>query len=186
MRKMMTTRTGCVVVSSNLHGDNRGSFTVVQDSEMQDVIRELGSRPILFKQTNVSRSHKNVVRGMHFQIKNPQGKLIRVLNGRVIDAVIDLRGGSGTYGQVEVFDLNYDAGAVYIPPGFAHGFWAQEDNTIFHYMCTEEYDAKSDGGINPMDASLDLPWIGKDGLIVSEKDLRLPKLSEERYMFGDV
>jgi dTDP-4-dehydrorhamnose 3,5-epimerase len=133
-----------------------------------------------FQQVNLSYSDPGVVRGLHFQTKNPQGKLIGVIAGHVIDVVVDLRIGSPTYGILESFELREMNQMVFVPEGFAHGFWAV-DKSYFYYQCTTEYNAGSDGGINPMDNDLDLPWsahIGKGDLLVTPKDIALPYLKD--------
>jgi len=151
--------------------DIRGSFTELYKRSDMDFLPS-------FKQVNMSVSEKDMVRGLHFQKHNPQGKLIRVLSGYVTDVAMDLRKGSPTYGQVDTFELKPDGISVYIPPGFAHGFWSKKDSTRFLYMCTEEWDKESDGGIDPSDASLGLPWGDLDRIGVSMKDLNLPKLKD--------
>lgn len=145
---------------------------------------ERGSFQELFKgdwakQGNLSRSKKNVVRGLHFQRNKPQGKLVQVIHGTVVDVVVDVREKSKNFGKVESFVLTpYIDFALFIPPGFAHGFWVLSDLAIFHYVCSEEYSAPDDSGINPLDDNLNLPWRGHGGLILSEKDKKLPKLSD--------
>lgn len=145
---------------------------------------ERGSFQELFKgdwakQGNLSRSKKNVVRGLHFQRNKAQGKLVQVIHGTVVDVVVDVREKSQNFGKVESFILTPNTDfALFIPAGFAHGFWVLSDVAIFHYVCTEEYSAKDDSGISPLDDNLNLPWKGQSGLILSEKDRSLPKLSE--------
>lgn len=163
MSDVLISETGCRVIKTCVYSDNRGYFTELYRSDM-----------ILprFKQDNVSFSRAGVVRGMHFQKNNPQGKLVRVLSGFVIDVAIDLRVDSKSFGHAEQFILKPDTISVYIPPGFAHGFWAKEDS-VFHYKCTEFYDPQSDGGINPLDDHFDFPWVDEP-VIISDKDRQLP------------
>lgn len=131
-----------------------------------------------FVQDNQSFSHKGVVRGLHFQTGvHAQGKLVRVIQGRVIDIALDIRPDSPTFGQYELFDLDAKNGhMVYIPEGFAHGFVAVEDS-IFHYKCTGNYCKEAEAGIHWNDPSLQIPW-GIDNPIVSPKDQILPAFQE--------
>lgn len=160
-------KTGCLTIPVKKYEDERGYFTeVFKQSQMEP----------RFYQDNLSYSYENVVRGMHFQRKNPQGKLVRCLQGRITDVVIDLRRNSPTFMMVETFQLmahSNDDIAVLIPPGFAHGFMAECDSILF-YKCTTEYDPESDTGINPLDSIFDFPWSGMKDIIVSEKDKSLP------------
>ncbi|MCC6722771.1 MAG: dTDP-4-dehydrorhamnose 3,5-epimerase [Bacteroidia bacterium] len=129
-----------------------------------------------FLQDNQSLSAKNTVRGLHFQAPPyEQGKLVRVVNGSVIDIIVDIRKSSHTYGKslsIKLTSENFYQ--FWIPPGFAHGFSVLEDNTIFQYKCTNYYNKESEGGILFNDKFLDLQW-EVDNPVVSDKDLCLPK-----------
>lgn len=163
------TALGCLRIEMPIFNDERGMF--------RELHKESVLPKIKFKQWNISYSKLNVVRGMHFQTNNPQGKLVRSVGGCIIDCVVDLRKGSLLYGQTENFILFKGGDAIYVPPGFAHGFWAYSGpEAVLLYACTEEYDPKSDGGINPLDPSLSFPWKDESRLIVSEKDKNLPFL----------
>lgn len=170
-------KTGCLVVKTNKFEDERGYFTeIFKQTQYQST----------FVQDNLSYSLEGVVRGMHFQTKYPQGKLVRCIQGMIIDVVIDLRKHSPTYGMMEEFSLIAHAKddiAVLVPPGFAHGFMALADSILF-YKCTQEYDHYSDGGINPMDPHFPFPWKKEQGLIISEKDQKLPLFSEFHEKVG--
>jgi len=188
--KPYVTKTGCLVLPSKTFHDERGSFIEnFKNSNFFEIIREAYHVPPVapidfsfptFIQDNISFSKKNVVRGLHFQTDgHEQGKLVSVVNGEALDVVVDLRKGSATYGMVETFQLLPMQLAVYIPPGFAHGFWAKEENTIFIYKCTSEYYPSGEGGINPLDEQLCLPWMDfKDDLIIAPKDRAFPTLEE--------
>lgn len=133
-----------------------------------------------------SHSQKGVLRGLHFQRRHSQDKLVQVLHGAVYDVAVDLRDGSETFGQWEGFYLTAEnRRMLYIPKGFAHGFLALEDNTLFSYLCGDRYDPESDGGIRWNDPALAVQWpleqIGE--LILSDKDAALPGLQEllDRY-----
>ena len=128
-----------------------------------------------------SCSKKGVLRGLHFQREHSQDKLVQVLCGAVYDVAVDLRKESETFGKWEGFYLTAEnKRMVYIPKGFAHGFLALEDNTLFSYLCGDRYDPASDGGIRWNDPQLAISWpLDKvDGLTISEKDKALPLLAE--------
>lgn len=131
-----------------------------------------------FVQENTSFSKKGVIRGLHFQ--NPpyaQGKLVTVHSGRVFDVVVDLRGGSKTFGKSRSIILDSKIrNMVMVPEGFAHGFAALEDS-IFYYKCTNFYNKKSEGGIVWNDPTLKIEW-PFESPIVSEKDQQLPTFDE--------
>ncbi len=161
---------GLLEIIPAVYTDERGSFF---ESFNKNVFEKFGL-PSHFVQDNQSFSKKGVVRGLHFQ-KEPfaQGKLVRVVVGRVLDVAVDIRPDSPTYGQHEVVELRADIqNSFYVPPGFAHGFVALED-AIFSYKCTNMYDKASEGGILWNDPDLAIDWQISD-TIVSEKDQLLP------------
>lgn len=128
-----------------------------------------------------SWSHKGVLRGLHFQRRNSQDKLVQVLRGAVYDVAVDLRKGSPTFGKWEGFYLTEEnQQMLYIPKGFLHGFLALEEGTLFSYLCGDKYDPESDGGVRWNDPQLAVDWpLDKvERLIVSEKDSALPRLME--------
>lgn len=134
-----------------------------------------------------SCSKKGVVRGLHFQRSHCQDKLVQVLRGAVYDVAVDLREGSETFGQWEGFYLTEENRTMlYIPKGFAHGFLALEDNTLFSYLCGDRYDPESDGGISWDDPELAVKWPLKrvDQVILSDKDKALPTLREFIMQYG--
>lgn len=131
---------------------------------------------IEFVQDNQSFSTKGTVRGLHFQ-REPfaQGKLVRVISGRALDVLVDLREGSKTYGKHLTIELTAEKhNLVYVPVGFAHGFSALED-VVFSYKCTNLYDKASEGGVFWDDSDLNINWQVQNAN-VSEKDLELPLL----------
>ncbi len=118
----------------------------------------------------LSKSNKNVIRGLHLQKKNSQGKYVTVLNGKAFDVAVDLRKNSKTFGQhVSIILSGKQNISFYIPPGFAHGFCSLENNTIVHYKCTNYRDAKSELGIIWNDPKLNIKWPIKKP-IISKKD----------------
>lgn len=134
-----------------------------------------------------SHSKKGVLRGLHFQRRNSQDKLVQVLHGAVYDVAVDLRKNSKSFGQWEGFYLTAEnRRLLYIPKGFAHGFLALEDGTLFSYLCGDRYDPKSDGGIRWDDPQLAVDWPldRVDKVIQSEKDAVLPTLREFIAQYG--
>ncbi|MCE6990467.1 dTDP-4-dehydrorhamnose 3,5-epimerase [Dyadobacter sp. CY323] len=165
-----TTIAGLVEIFPRVFSDDRGMFF---ESFNKQVFEKHGL-PVDFVQDNQSFSKKGVVRGLHFQ-KAPfaQGKLVRVISGRVLDVAVDIRPGSPTFGKYEIFELRSDTNNIaYVPEGFAHGFVALED-TIFSYKCTNIYNKESESGILWNDPDLGIDW-GVTDPIVSEKDEILP------------
>ncbi len=160
---------GLLILEPRVFADERGYFF---ESFNQSVFNDLVGEEIIFCQDNESLSHKNVLRGLHFQ-KAPyaQGKLVRVTKGSVLDIAVDIRKDSVTYGQYQSVLLSAEnKRQFWIPQGFAHGFISLEDHTIFNYKCTNFYDKASEGGLNWNDADLKIDWGGIDHPILSEKD----------------
>jgi dTDP-4-dehydrorhamnose 3,5-epimerase len=170
---------GLVEITPRVFEDERGLFF---ESYNEGLFRKLGL-PTNFVQDNQSFSIKGVVRGLHFQ-KAPfaQGKLVRVISGRVLDVAVDIRPESPTFGKHEVFELRADLNNMaYVPEGFAHGFVALEDS-VFSYKCTNVYNKESESGLLWNDPELGIDW-GIDNPIVSEKDVILPTL---KVLFGEI
>lgn len=137
-----------------------------------------------FVQDNLSVSHKNVLRGLHFQSPPfAQGKLVSVVKGSVLDVVVDIRKASLTYGKSYSVELTAANNIMlYVPPGFAHGFISLEDNTVFTYKCTNNYNKASEGGILWNDPILNIDWKCNSS-ILSEKDLLLPPFTDLKSQF---
>lgn len=134
-----------------------------------------------FVQDNLSCSHRGVLRGLHAQAgEHAQGKLVRVLRGRVLDVAVDIRRQSKTYGQSFSIMLDeHEAKSLWIPPGFLHGFLALDNDTVFAYKVTGFYDKSGEVGVRWDDPDLQINWpIGETELIVSEKDRQLPLLKD--------
>lgn len=161
---------GLIEIYPRIFGDARGHFF---ESYRYDIFAQNGIS-FQFVQDNQSFSTAGVLRGLHFQ--NPpfaQGKLVRVITGKVIDIAVDIRPDSPTFGKYEKFVLDATLqNMVYIPEGFAHGFAALEDS-VFAYKCTNNYNKASEGGIIWNDPDLNIDW-GIESPNVSEKDLELP------------
>ena len=134
-----------------------------------------------FVQDNQSKSKKGVLRGLHFQYTQPQGKLVRVIKGEVFDVAVDLRKGSPTYGKWEGVVLSAEnKKQFYVPEGFAHGFLVLSDEAEFTYKCTNFYDPDDEGGIIWNDSDINVEWpIGPEmEIILSEKDMKLKTFKE--------
>ena len=164
------------LISNFYAADQRGNFRKVFE---KNIFHEAGI-DFFLSESFSSVSVKNVVRGLHFQMGNPQAKLISVLHGRIWDCIVDLRKNSSTYKKwlgVELSADNYKA--LYVPKGFAHGFVALDDNTVIFYHCDGKYDKNSDTGILIDDKELDIRWpIDLSTAIRSERDLHLMTMEE--------
>lgn len=158
---------GLLVIQPRVFKDDRGYFF---ESYQRDILKHAG---VIydFLQDNESCSLKGVLRGLHLQAPPfDQGKLVRVVAGKVLDVAVDVRRGSTTYGKYFSIELSGDNKTIFwIPPGFAHGFVALEDNTIFSYKCTNVYNKGSEHCIRWNDPHLNINWGYKDPL-VSTKD----------------
>ena len=162
---------GLLIIEPQVFTDPRGYF---YESYNKEKFVAAGIN-IEFVQDNQSLSQRGIVRGLHFQAPPfDQGKLVRVIQGAVLDVAVDIRKNSPTYGQNFSIELSAQNRTMfYIPPGFAHGFETLEDNTIFLYKCTDVYNKQSEGGLLWNDAELGIKWQSSDPLI-SEKDKILP------------
>ena len=168
---------GVYIIESKVFGDNRGYFTETYNKEH---FAEAGLN-MTFVQDNESKSSKGVLRGLHFQRKHSQGKLVRVTSGEVFDVAVDLRCGSSTYGQWEGVILSEEnKKQFYIPEGFAHGFLVLSDEAVFNYKCTDFYSPEYDGGVmwNDPDINIEWPIDGIENILLSEKDKIHPSLKE--------
>jgi dTDP-4-dehydrorhamnose 3,5-epimerase len=160
------TMQGLVVIEPKVFGDSRGFF---MESWNQKKYQEAGVA-VSFVQDNISVSKRGALRGLHFQNPNPQGKLVSVLQGEVLDVVVDLRLNSATFGRWEAVNLSSENKLqFYVPPGFAHGFVVLSDTAMFHYKCTEFYSPKDEFTLRWNDPALGITW-PIDDPVVSEKD----------------
>ncbi|TLU99001.1 dTDP-4-dehydrorhamnose 3,5-epimerase [Dyadobacter luticola] len=173
-----TSIAGLVEIFPRVFEDSRGAFF---ESFNKQAFEKHGL-PTNFVQDNQSFSIKGVVRGLHFQnAPFAQGKLVRVISGRVLDVAVDLRPDSPTFGKHEIFELRSDLNNfAYIPEGFAHGFAALEDS-IFSYKCTNVYNKEAESGLLWNDPDLGIDWQVSNP-IVSEKDEILPTF---KALFSD-
>lgn len=172
-----------IIIEPKVHGDDRGYFV---ETFRQDKLEEFLGYKINFCQDNESKSSKGVLRGLHYQLPPfAQTKLVRVINGRVLDIAVDIRKNSPTFGQhVSVELSSKNKKQLFIPRGFAHGFIVLEDDTIFAYKVDAYYSFESDRGIAFDDIDLNINWIlKKEELKLSQKDKIQSKLKETKDLF---
>ena len=174
MKLIKTALDGCIVIEPKVHGDARGFF---YESFNANRFAEAGL-DLNFVQTNVSRSEQGVLRGLHYQWPNPQGKLVSVLEGEVYDVAVDIRVGSPTFGQWAAAMLSADNKRhFWVPEGFAHGFAVLSEQATFVYQCTALYDGAADAAIRWNDAALAIDWpLARPSL--SDKDSKAPFLAD--------
>ena len=174
MKLIRTDLPGCVVIEPALHGDARGYFYESFNAERYAA----AGLDLSFVQTNVSRSARGVLRGLHYQWPHPQGTLVSVLEGEVYDVAVDIRRGSPHFGQATGVMLTAENHRhFWIPEGFAHGFCVLSEFATFSYQCTALYDAKADAGIRWNDAALAIDW-PLSAPLLSDKDARAPLLQD--------
>lgn len=172
-----------VIVELLIHGDDRGYFT---ETFRQDKLDEFIGYKINFCQDNESKSSKGVLRGLHYQLAPfAQTKLVRVIQGKVLDIAVDIRKGSPTFGQHISVELSAEnKKQLLVPRGFAHGFIVLEDNTIFAYKVDNYYNKEYDRGIAFDDEDLGIDWIlDKHELNLSQKDITQPLFSQTEDLF---
>jgi dTDP-4-dehydrorhamnose 3,5-epimerase len=170
---------GIVIIEHDIHLDHRGSFI---ETYRADVFQNAGL-PDVFLQDNQSVSKKGTLRGLHFQLKRPQGKLVRAAYGTVFDVAVDIRPGSPTFGQWYGCVLSGEnSRQLYVPPGFAHGFLVLTDGAVVQYKCTAYYEPDDQWGIrwDDPDIAIDWPLGDIERLIISRRDESLKRLSEIR------
>lgn len=172
---------GLTIIEPTVFKDERGYFM----ETFNKAEFEAAGLPINFVQDNQSRSKRGVLRGLHFQKKNPQGKLVRVIAGEVFDVGVDLRGDSPTFGKYYGVLLNAEnKKQFYVPEGFAHGFVVLSESAEFTYKCTRLYDPGDEGGIIWDDEDIDINWqLGDIKPLLSDKDMKLLTLKELRCKF---
>lgn len=165
---------GLVFVKPFISEDDRGYYKKVFEREAFDR-KDLATQYFEF---SYIQSKRGAVRGLHYQEKHSQGKLIHVLKGEIYDVALDLRPESKTFGRWHGITLcGTGHVSLFIPSGFAHGFMTLEDDTIFAYQCTNYYEPESCGGILWNDPALNIPWPIRDKITVTEKDKNWPTLA---------
>ena len=172
-----------VIIEPEIHGDNRGYFV---ETFRQDKLEEFLGYKIDFCQDNESKSSRGVLRGLHYQLPpDAQTKLVRVIQGCVLDIAVDIRKGSPTFGEYVTVELSSNnKKQLLVPRGFAHGFVVLEENTIFAYKVDNYYSPENDRGIAFDDPELDINWIVKQSeLNLSDKDTKQPLLKDTKDLF---
>jgi dTDP-4-dehydrorhamnose 3,5-epimerase len=175
-KKIETSIDGVYIIEPTVFGDERGYF---METYSETEFAEIGINT-KFVQDNQSKSKKGVLRGLHFQTENSQGKLVRVIRGEVFDVCVDLRKDSKTYGKWEGVILSEENKKMFmIPVGFAHGFLVLSDEAEFTYKCTDIYNKAAEGGLIWNDPDVGIKWPEVDTeLLFSEKDQKWPTLKE--------
>ena len=177
MKVSETELTGVLVLELDVYPDERGQFfEIFNDGRYQSL-----GLPTRFVQDNFSRSRKGVVRGLHYQQPRPQGKLVQVLRGRILDVAVDLRRSSAHFARWVGIELSSDRPTqLWVPPGFAHGFCALTDADVL-YKCTDAYVASCDRALRWNDPDLAIRW-PIESPVVSPKDDRAPFLRDVREL----
>lgn len=178
MKLIETPLKDCFILEPSVYKDERGLF---YESYNNKRFAEVTNLDIDFVQDNQSASSYGVIRGLHFQTGDfAQSKLVRVLLGKVLDVVVDLRKDSETFGQQFSIILDdVDHKQLFVPKGFAHGFITLSERSVFSYKCDNYYHKESESGIIYNDATLSINWhLPKEDFIISEKDIILPTFKE--------
>lgn len=174
MRFTETELKGIILVELDVHRDPRGFFLEVCHAKKY---RE-GGIPALFVQDNFSKSSRGTLRGLHYQLRQAQGKLVTVVEGKIFDVAVDIRTGSPTFGKWVGYELSVENGRqLYIPPGFAHGFCVLSETAGVIYNCTDFYSPSDERGIIWNDPVLGIAWPVSHPLL-SQKDQRYKRLAE--------
>ncbi len=175
---------GLYEIQPKVFGDNRGYF--FESYTEKDFFA--AGLTMKFVQDNQSFSKKGVLRGLHFQKNFPQGKLVRAIQGQVIDIAVDLRNNSETFGKYHAVLLDSEKqNQFYIPKGFAHGFYVKSETAVFAYKCTDYYHPEDESGIIYNDPTLNIDWskiIDNDNVLLSEKDVKLPHFDLNKLYFN--
>lgn len=188
LKKITTSLSDVFIIEPKVFSDSRGFFF---ESYNRRDLEQIGISED-FVQDNQSSSAKGVVRGLHFQSRHQQGKLVRVIRGSIYEVVVDIRNGSPTFGKSIGFNISAeDFRIMWIPVGFAHGFLSLEDQTEVLYKTTDFYHPEYDAGIRWDDPDLFISWpfvqYGISSAIISDKDAKLPLLKEieSPFEFGE-
>ena len=174
---------GCFIIEPKIIKDERGYF---MESFNENTFQKGTGKAVHFVQDNQSFSSKGVFRGLHYQTgEHAQAKLVRVLQGEVLDVVVDIRPDSKTFGEyVSVLLTGENQTQFFVPRGFAHGFLVLSDTATFFYKCDNFYNKESEGGIIYNDKSVNIDWqFPTENLIISEKDLILPTLENAKKVW---
>jgi len=173
-----------ILIKPTIHGDDRGYFV---ETFRQDLLEEAIGHKVNFVQSNESKSFKGVLRGLHYQLPPyTQAKLVRVIEGSVMDVAVDIRKSSATFGQYISVELTaQNKHQLFVPHGFAHGFVVLSDSAIFAYKVDNYYAPEHEMGISFDDEQLDINWgMPHEILQISEKDRQLPSLDIIQKFFN--
>tara|TARA_B110000967_G_C18675468_1_gene455303 strand:+ start:218 stop:754 length:537 start_codon:yes stop_codon:yes gene_type:complete len=170
MKIIKTNFDGLLVVKQDIFSDKRGSLRIIYNKKI------IKHNKFIFDYCTTS--YQNVLRGMHFQHRKPQGKYVNVVKGKILDCVVDLRKNSKTFGKVfKIILSDKNRLSLYVPEGFAHSYFSYEKLNIIYYQLTDYYNPKYEDGINPLDESLKILWPSTN-LIMSKKDKQLGTIKD--------
>jgi dTDP-4-dehydrorhamnose 3,5-epimerase len=176
MEIVQTTLNDCLLIKPDVFNDSRGFFL---ETFHEKKYKETFGIDFTFVQDNHSRSSYGTLRGLHFQKENPQGKLVKVSRGKVLDVAVDIRKESSTFGQSEIFELSdSNLHQVWIPPGFAHGFLVLSNIADFEYKCTDYYQPEDEQSIFWRDSDLSIPWPEDIKILISDRDASAQSFKE--------
>ncbi len=169
---------GIYIIRPKIFEDERGYF--FESFRQSEFYKKLNKNFI--QENEVLSRYPDIIRGLHYQLNNAQGKLIHVVFGAIKDIVVDVRVGSPNFGKSFIAELNSkNHKMLYVPEGFAHGYLVLEENTIVRYKCTKYYDPQSEYGISWNDPDINIDW-GISNPILSEKDKKLPYLNMQKNL----
>lgn len=170
------------IIEPTVYGDERGFFMETWNQKRFEEL--VTGKPTTFVQDNHSKSKKGILRGLHYQTENTQGKLVRVVSGEVFDVAVDIRKDSPTFGKwVGVYLSADNKRQLWVPEGFAHGFYVTSDKAEFVYKCTNYYDPESEVSIKWNDSELNIDWpIFDDNVELSIKDMSGQKFAHAKYL----
>ncbi|MEZ9368111.1 dTDP-4-dehydrorhamnose 3,5-epimerase [Shewanella sp. 10N.286.51.B2] len=165
------------IIEPNVFGDERGFFMETWNQEQFEEL--VTGKPTRFVQDNHSKSKKGILRGLHYQTENTQGKLVRVVSGEVFDVAVDIRKGSPTFGLwIGEYLSAENKRQLWVPEGFAHGFYVTSNEAEFVYKCTDYYNPKAEVSIVWNDSDIDIKWPFSEEPSLSNKDILGKKFSE--------
>ena len=175
MQLIPTAHPEVLLLQPKVHGDHRGFFL---ETFRASVFKDAGL-PDVFVQDNHSKSGKGILRGLHYQIRQPQGKLVRCISGAIFDVAVDLRRSSPRFGQWVGEELSADnKHALWVPPGFAHGFLVLGDSAEITYKCTTYYAPEYDRSLLWNDPDIGIAWPQAGSVVLSDKDRTAPTLKQ--------
>jgi len=179
MKKIPTKFDNCFLIKTKIIKDKRGYFS---ENFRKNIFDKFTRKKYVFVQENISMSSLGVLRGLHYQKKKAQGKLISVVKGKIFDVIVDLRKNSKTFLQWQAFILSDKENLqLWVDPGFAHGFVSLSNNTIINYKCTNYYSKKNEKILLWNDKTININWPKNIKFLISKKDLNGAELSKEKF-----